>query len=98
MKKLATIGACLAISSVMALGVAFSPSAYAMRGVRVDCSKVMKDLNGGKKPKEVAAGMKISISSVYKCRRRARQAAGAGTAHAMNAHPMAAASPAAAKH
>ncbi len=98
MKKLATIGACLAIGSVMALGVVFSPSAYATRGVKVDCSKVMQELNGGKKPKEVAAGMKISVSSVYKCRRRARQTTGAGTAHATNAHPMAAASPAAAKH
>ncbi len=97
MNKLATMGACLAIGSVMALGV-IVPNVYAARGVKVDCNQVMQELNGGKKPKEVAAGLKISVSSVYKCRRRAHETTGGATAHAMNAHPTASASPSAAHH
>ena len=97
MKRLAKIGACLAIGSVMALGVVV-PNAHAARGTKVDCSQVMQELNGGKKPKEVAADMKISVSSVYKCRRRAHETTGGGTAHGTTAHPMASASPAAAAH
>jgi hypothetical protein len=97
MKKLATIGACLAIVSAMALGVVV-PNGYAARGVKVDCTKVMQELGEGKKSKEVAADMKISVSSVYKCRRRARETTGGGTAHAMNTHPMASATPAAVNH
>lgn len=95
MKKLATMGACLAIVSAMALGVTV-PNGYATTGVKVDCTKVMEELNGGKKPKDVAADMKISPSSVYKCRRHARQTTGGGIAHAMSTHPMAIATPAAA--
>jgi hypothetical protein len=97
MKRLATMGACLAIGSLMMLG-GFVPNAHAARGVKVDCTKVMQELDAGKKPKEVAADMKISTSSVYKCRRRAHETTGGGTAHARTAHPAASASPAAAGH
>jgi hypothetical protein len=96
MNKRAMIGACLALGAVMTLGVMI-PNVYAARGVKVDCGQVMKELDGGKKPKEVAADMKISVSSVYRCRKHAHQTT-SGTAHAMNAHPMASASPSAAHH
>ncbi len=96
MKRLVMMGACLAIGSVMTLG-GFVPNALAARGVKVDCVKVMQELDAGKKPKEVAADMKISTSSVYKCRRRAHETTGGGAAH-MGAHPAASASPAAAGH
>jgi hypothetical protein len=39
---------------------------------KVDCTKVMSELNGGKKAKAVAQDLKISTSSVYRCRQRAR--------------------------
>ncbi len=96
MKRLAKIGACLAIGSVMALGVAV-PGARAARGVKTDCTKVMQELDAGKKPKEVAADMKVSVSTVYKCRRRAHETTGGGPAH-MAAHPKASATPAAMTH
>lgn len=97
MKKLATLGACLAMVSAMALGVGV-PDSYATPGVKVDCTQVMKELNGGKKPKEVAADMKISVSSVYRCRRRSRHAAGGSPTHASSTQPAAMATPAAASH
>ena len=93
MKRLTILGACLAFSAVMAIGVSV-PCARAARGVKTDCTKVMDELNAGKKPKEVAADMKISVSTVYKCRRRAHETTGGGPAH-MSAHPMASATPAA---
>ncbi len=65
----ATVSLLLAVALALAMGV---PRAHA---AKVDCSKVMQELNSGKKPKQVAADMKISASSVYRCRRRARKAA-----------------------
>lgn len=76
MRKLA-----IATASAM-LGVALSfsavvPAVYAAD--KVDCDAVMQELSGGKKVKEVAADMKISASSVYRCKRHAKQAAKAET-------------------
>jgi hypothetical protein len=96
MQRIATIGACLGVASLLAF-TGFAPNAFAARGVKVDCVKVMQELDSGKKPKEVAADMKISTSSVYKCRRRAHETTGGGTAH-MAGHPSPSASPAAAAH
>ena len=62
---------------------------------KIDCDQVMSELGGGKKPKEVAEDMKISVSSVYRCRKKEKVAEAAtkekkgGTA----ATPAAAASP-----
>jgi len=56
---------------------------------KVDCAKVMAELDSGKKVKEVAADLKISASSVYRCRRNARKAA---TAAASASSPTAASS------
>jgi hypothetical protein len=39
---------------------------------KVDCSKVMDELNSGKKTKEVAKDLGISKSSVRKCARKAK--------------------------
>lgn len=44
------------------------------RHAKVDCGQVMSELGGGKKPKEVAESMKISVSSVYRCRKREKLA------------------------
>lgn len=69
------------------LGVEMAPaSAYA---AKVDCTKVMAELNAGKKPKAVAKGLGISTSSVYRCRKKSRMAAKhtAGTKNSMMAPP-----------
>ena len=71
MRKLA-----IATASAM-LGVALSlssiiPAVYAAD--KVDCDAVMQELGQGKKAKEVAADLKISASSVYRCKRHAKAA------------------------
>ncbi|HTR60791.1 MAG TPA: hypothetical protein VMH37_03745 [Candidatus Binataceae bacterium] len=76
MRKLA-----IATASAM-LGVALSlssmvPAVYAAD--KVDCDAVMQELGQGKKAKEVAADLKISASSVYRCKRHAKNAMKAET-------------------
>jgi hypothetical protein len=65
---------------------------------KVDCAQVMSELQAGKKVGEVATDMKISKSSVYRCRKKAKQesagAMGSSKGGAM-ASPEAMASPAA---
>ena len=68
-----------------------APSALAER-TKVDCDAVMQAANSGKTKKEIAADMKISVSSVRKCEKAAAKNASAGSASA--ASPAAAASPA----
>ena len=82
----------------MTIGVAISIPAYA---AKVDCDAVMSEINSGKTTKAVAADLKISASSVYKCKKKAKAAAkaggeGAAASPAAEASPAAAAPPAAA--
>lgn len=64
----------------LAMGVAISiPSAYAAGKSKVDCDAVMKEVNGGKKAKEIAKDMSISVSSVYRCKKREMAAAKAAS-------------------
>ena len=74
MRKFAIVAA----SAMLAMAVAFSTAAPAL-AAKVDCDAVMQALGSGKKAKEVAKDMKISTSSVYRCKRRAREAAKAAT-------------------
>jgi hypothetical protein len=67
------------------LGVGLRPTIA--QGAKVDCSKVMSELASGKKAADVAADLKISTSSVYRCRRKAHAAASTAAAQAS---PMAA--------
>jgi hypothetical protein len=93
MKKIAMVGASMVLA--IALGIAMSiPSASAATGKKADCGQVMQELNSGKKPKEVAKDMSISVSTVYRCRKRekAAQTAAAKAGNRPNASP--AASPA----
>ncbi len=76
MRKFAIAAASVALAATMAIG--FSTSA-AFAASKVDCDAVMSALNSGKKAKEVAADMKISVSSVYRCKRHAAAAAKAAT-------------------
>ncbi len=72
MKKVARFVVALVLA--VALGGAFSASQVLAAGHKVDCNKVMQELKAGKKPKDVAKDLKISRSSVYRCRRRERLA------------------------
>jgi hypothetical protein len=77
------------VAFVLTLGIGLKP--VIAQAAKVDCSKVMSELNSGKKAADVADDLKISTSSVYRCRRRARKAA---KTTAAAASPMAAPSPA----
>jgi hypothetical protein len=74
------------IAFVVTLGIGLTPAIAP--AAKVDCSKVMSELNSGKKVSAVAGDLKISTSSVYRCRRNAQAAAKAPTA-AAKASPMA---------
>ena len=90
------VGLKIAAAAVFALAVGYVSGVSPAHAGKVDCDAVMQELNGGKKVKEVALDQKISRSSVYKCRQKAKAAA--ATANAGNevaAKP--AASPATAK-
>jgi hypothetical protein len=55
----------------LTIGVAMSTSAaHAAGKTKVDCDAVMKEVNGGKKTKEIAKDMSISPSSVYRCKKK----------------------------
>jgi len=74
MKKTSALVASIAVAT--ALSVQFGVSkAYAASHKKVDCAAVMTELQAGKKVAEVAKDMKISKSSVYTCRKKAKAAA-----------------------
>lgn len=66
-------------------------AAYASK---VDCAKVMSEVTAGKKAKDIATDLKISTSSVYRCKKKA---AGATSTAKLAKSPGATASPAASK-
>jgi transposase len=60
------------------IGVEFAPAnAYANK---VDCSKVMSEVSAGKKAKDIASDLKISTSSVYRCKKKEGKTTGTKTA------------------
>lgn len=61
------------VAFVVTLGVGLKPTVAG--AAKVDCSKVMSELKSGKKVSDVAADLKISTSSVYRCRDKAKSAA-----------------------
>ncbi len=91
LKKIAWGAAGLLLVASMALEFS-ATRAYA---AKVDCDKVMAEVNAGKKGTEVAKDLGISSSSVYRCKKKAKAKAGAGSATAA-ASPAAGASPASA--
>jgi transposase len=72
MKKKFALVALFAVAAALSLQFGLS-SVYAAN--KVDCAQVMTELQGGKKVAEVAKDMKISRSSVYRCRRAAKKEA-----------------------
>ena len=72
--------ALLAASAMLMTTVAFTSNARpAFAAAKVDCDAVMNEVNSGKHAKDIAADMKISVSSVYRCKRHAKAAAKAET-------------------
>jgi hypothetical protein len=80
-KKIALVAA----SAMLATSVAFTVSARPAFAAKVDCDAVMNEVNSGKKAKEIATDMSISTSSVYRCKRHAKEAAKAATKSSMQA-------------
>jgi hypothetical protein len=80
------------ITFVVTLGIGIRPAI--LHAAKVDCSKVMSELNSGKKAYDVAEDLKISTSSVYRCRRKAHSAAKSSPTAAVESSPMASPSPA----
>jgi hypothetical protein len=74
MKKTSALVVSLAVATALSLQFGLS-TAYAASHKKVDCAAVMTELQGGKKVAEVAKDMKISKSSVYTCRKKAKAAA-----------------------
>jgi hypothetical protein len=90
MKNAVIMGASMMLA--LALGIATSiPCAQAAMGKKADCGQVMQELNSGKKPKEVAKAMSISVGTVYRCRKRekAAQTAAAKAGNQPNSAPAA---------
>jgi hypothetical protein len=75
----ATVSAMLVATMVIASS---TRPAYA---TKVDCDAVMNELNSGKHAKEVAKDLSISPSSVYRCKRHAKEAAKAATKTSLQA-------------
>ena len=92
-KKIALVAA----SAMLATSVAFSVSARPAFAAKVDCDAVMNEVNSGKHAKDIAKDLNISTSSVYRCKRHAKNAAKASMKSQTQASAIAAmASPAAA--
>jgi hypothetical protein len=79
---------------VITLGIGLRP--VVVEAAKVDCPKVMSELNSGKKVADVAHDLGVSTSSVYRCRRRAKTSASTaavGTSSSAAPSPVHAASP-----
>jgi hypothetical protein len=75
MKRVAIVAA----SALMGAAFIFAAGVSSSYAAKVDCSKVMDELNGGKSAKDVATDLGISRSSVYRCKRHAKEEAKAAT-------------------
>ena len=80
------------LAFAVTLGIGLRP--MVAEAAKVDCTKVMSELGSGKKVADVAQDLKISTSSVYRCRRKAQGAMKSGSSTAAAASPMMAPSPA----
>jgi len=85
-----------AIGLAGALAIGLDPSnALATAGKKVDCGKVVSEIQAGKKTKDIAKDLSISTSSVYRCKKIAAASTPKKTVVA-EAAPVAAVPPAAA--
>ena len=81
-KKIAVTAASAMLVATMVFAAGARP-AYA--ATKVDCDAVMNELSSGKKAKEVAKDLSISTSSVYRCKKHAKEAAKSETKSTVHA-------------
>jgi hypothetical protein len=82
------------IALTVAGGLEMRPgNAWATAGKKVNCDAVMSEVKAGKKTKDIATDLKISTSSVYRCKKKA---GATGPATASQTKPGTTAMPAAA--
>src|SRR5260370_35996319 len=74
-----------AASAMLVTTIAFAASARPAFAAKVDCDAVMSEVTAGKHAKEIAKDLSISTSSVYRCKKHAKEAAKAGTKSPMQA-------------
>ena len=82
-KKFALAAASAMLVTTVAVAVNSRP-AYAA-STKVDCAAVMNEVGAGKHAKEIAKDLNISTSSVYRCKKHAKEAAKAETKTSMAA-------------
>jgi uncharacterized protein (DUF433 family) len=93
-RKFALGIAAVGLAGVFAIGL--NPvNALATAGKRVDCGKVVSEVQAGKKTKDIAKDLSISTSSVYRCKKLAAASSSKKTVVA-EAAPVTATPPAAA--
>jgi hypothetical protein len=80
MKKIA-----LAMASAMIVTTLAFAARPAFAAAKVDCDAVMNEVSAGKHAKEIAKDLSISTSSVYRCKKHAKEAAKASTKSSMQA-------------
>jgi uncharacterized protein (DUF433 family) len=73
-----------AASAMLVTTVAFA-ARPAFASTKVDCDAVMSEVTAGKHAKDIAKDLNISTSSVYRCKKHAKEAAKAGTKSTMQA-------------
>jgi len=88
MKKITAVVGGFALAAMLGAMLPVS-TAYARH--KVDCAKVMDDINSGKSVKETAADLHVSKSSVRRCQKKAKAAGGSMAAPAAESSPAAAA-------
>src|SRR5271169_6882060 len=80
-----------AASSMLAATLVFAAAAQpAFAASKVDCDAVMNEVNSGKHAKDIAKDLNISTSSVYRCKKHAKEAAKASMKSKTQASAMAA--------
>lgn len=75
LRKAILVTASLSLAMFLSVGLGASSAS----ANKVDCSKVMAERSAGKKPKDIATEMKISTSSVYRCKAKAEKTKSAET-------------------
>jgi uncharacterized protein (DUF433 family) len=73
-----------AASAMLVTTVAFA-ARPAFASTKVDCDAVMSEVTAGKHAKDIAKDLNISTSSVYRCKKHAKEASKASTKSSMQA-------------
>ena len=75
----------LAVASAILMTTVAFAARPAVASTKVDCDAVMNEVSAGKHAREIAKDLNISTSSVYRCKKHAKEAAKASTKSSMQA-------------